>query len=234
MKRTLGRAKRPAAPPAKPPSTVGAKRGTARRRCPWCESTPLYRAYHEREWGVPVHADRRWFEMLVLDGAQAGLSWRTILEKRAGYRRAFDRFDPRKVARYDARKLRSLLRDPGIVRNRLKVASAVTNARAFLEVQREFGSFDRFIWGFTNGHPLQNHRRTVRQIPARTPLSDAVSADLRRRGFKFVGSTIVYALMQAAGMVNDHLVTCFRHREVQALAKASTAKRGSGRVARRG
>ena len=234
MKRTLGRAKRPAAPPAKPQSTVGAKRGTARRRCPWCESTPLYRAYHEREWGVPVHADRRWFEMLVLDGAQAGLSWRTILEKRAGYRRAFDRFDPRKVARYDARKLRSLLRDPGIVRNRLKVAAAVTNARAFLEVQREFGSFDRFIWGFTNGHPLQNHRRTVRQIPARTPLSDAVSADLRRRGFKFVGSTIVYALMQAAGMVNDHLVTCFRHREVQALAKASTAKRGSGCVARRG
>jgi DNA-3-methyladenine glycosylase I len=180
-----------------------------------------------------VHADRRWFEMLVLDGAQAGLSWRTILEKRAGYRRAFDRFDPRKVARYDARKLRALLRDPGIVRNRLKIASAVTNAQAFLEVQREFGSFDRFIWGFTAGRPLQNRRRTPRQIPARTPLSDAVSAELRRRGFKFVGSTIVYALMQAAGMVNDHLVTCFRHREVQALAKAPAAPRGGGRVARR-
>jgi len=203
-------------------------------RCPWCESTPLYRAYHDREWGVPVHSDRRWFEMLVLDGAQAGLSWRTILEKRAGYRRAFDRFDPRKVARYDARKVRSLLGDPGIVRNRLKVASAVTNARAFLEVQREFGSFDHFIWGFTAGRPIQERRRNDRQIPACTPLSDAVSAELRRRGFKFVGSTIVYALMQAAGMVNDHLVTCFRHREVQALAKASGAPRGGRRVARRG
>ena len=175
MERTLARAKRPAAAP-----------GTARRRCPWCESTPLYRAYHDREWGVPVHSDRRWFEMLVLDGAQAGLSWRTILEKRAGYRRAFDRFDPRKVARYDARKVASLLRDPGIVRNRLKVASAVTNARAFLEVQREFGSFDRFIWGFTAGRPLQNRRRSVRQVPARTPLADAVSAELRRRGFAAV------------------------------------------------
>ena len=223
-----------AAPPAKPRSTLAAKPGTARRRCPWCESTPLYRAYHDREWGVPVHADRRWFEMLVLDGAQAGLSWRTILEKRAGYRRAFDRFDPRKVARYDERKMCSLLRDPGIVRNRLKIASAVTNARAFLEVQREFGSFDRFIWGFTAGRPFQYRRRSGRRIPARTPLSDAVSAELRRRGFKFVGSTIVYALMQAAGMVNDHLVTCFRHREVQALAKAPGAPRGGGRVARRG
>lgn len=221
------------APAAKPRRTLTAAPGTVRRRCPWCESTPLYRAYHDREWGVPVHSDRRWFEMLVLDGAQAGLSWRTILEKRAGYRRAFDRFDPRKVARYDARKMRSLLLDPGIVRNRLKVASAVTNARAFLEVQREFGSFDRFIWDFTGGRPLQNRRRTLRQVPARTPLSDAVSAELRRRGFKFVGSTIVYALMQAAGMVNDHLVTCFRHREVQALAQASGAKRG-GRVPRRG
>ena len=195
-------------------------------RCPWCESTPLYRAYHDREWGVPVHADRRWFEMLVLDGAQAGLSWRTILEKRAGYRRAFDRFDPRKVARYDARKLRSLLRDPGIVRNRLKVASAVTNARAFLEVQREFGSFDRFIWGFTAGRPVRNRRRSDRRIPARTPLSDAVSEVLRRRGFKFVGSTIIYALMQASGIVNDHLVSCFRHREVEALAGPVRARRG--------
>jgi DNA-3-methyladenine glycosylase I len=234
MKRTLGSAKRPVTPPAKPRRTPAARPGATRRRCPWCESTPLYRAYHDREWGVPVHSDRRWFEMLVLDGAQAGLSWRTILEKRAGYRRAFDRFDPRKVACYDARKVRSLLGDPGIVRNRLKVASAVTNARAFLEVQREFGRFDRFIWGFTNGHPLQNRRRTVRQIPARTPLSDAVSAELRRRGFKFVGSTIVYALMQAAGIVNDHLVTCFRHREVQALAMPVGSPRGGGRAARRG
>jgi DNA-3-methyladenine glycosylase I len=234
MKRTLGRAERPAAPAAQLRRTPAAKPGPTPVRCPWCESTPLYRAYHDREWGVPVHADRRWFEMLVLDGAQAGLSWRTILEKRAGYRRAFDRFDPRKVARYDARKLRSLLLDPGIVRNRLKVASVVTNARAFLEVQREFGSFDRFIWDFTGGRPLQNRRRTLRQIPARTPLSDAVSAELRRHGFKFVGSTIVYALMQAAGMVNDHLVSCFRHREVQALAQAPAAGRGGGRVARRG
>jgi DNA-3-methyladenine glycosylase I len=203
-------------------------------RCPWCESTPLYRAYHDREWGVPVHSDRRWFEMLVLDGAQAGLSWRTILEKRAGYRRAFDRFDPRKVARYDARRVRALLRDPGIVRNRQKVASAVTNARAFLEVQREFGSFDRFVWGFTAGRPVQNRRRSDRRIPARTPLSDRVSAELRRRGFTFVGTTIVYALLQAAGVVNDHLVTCFRHREVQAPAQAPGAARGAGRLARRG
>jgi DNA-3-methyladenine glycosylase I len=182
---------------------------------------------------VPVHADRRWFEVLVLDGAQAGLSWRTILEKREGYRRAFDRFDPRKVARYDARKVRSLLRDPGIVRNRLKIASAVTNARAFLEVQREFGSFDRFIWGLAAGRPVQNRRRSDRRIPARTPLSDAVSAELRRRGFRFVGSTIVYALLQAAGVVNDHLVTCFRHGEVRALAKVVRAPRDGSRVARR-
>jgi DNA-3-methyladenine glycosylase I len=241
MQRTLGRAKRPASPAARPRRTPVARDATIARRppsrpvrCPWCESTPLYRAYHDREWGVPVHADRRWFEMLVLDGAQAGLSWRTILEKRAGYRRAFDRFDPRKVARYDARKVQALLHDPGIVRNRLKVASAVTNARAFLAVQREFGSFDRFVWAFTAGRTLQNRRRAVRQIPARTPLSDAVSAELRRRGFKFVGSTIVYALMQAAGIVNDHLVTCFRHREVRALAKPVGAPRNRGRVARPG
>ena len=203
-------------------------------RCRWCESTPLYRAYHDREWGVPVHSDRRWFEMLVLDGAQAGLSWRTILEKRAGYRRAFDRFDPRKVARYDARKVRALLRDPGIVRNRQKVVSAVTNARAFLEVQREFGSFDRFIWRFTANRPVQNRRRSDRGIPARTPLSDAVSAELRRRGFKFVGSTIVYALLQAGGVVNDHLVTCFRHRQVRAPEQALRGPRGGRRPARRG
>ena len=188
-------------------------------RCPWCESTPLYRAYHDREWGVPVHADRRWFEMLVLDGAQAGLSWRTILEKRAGYRRAFDRFDPRKVARYDARKVRALLRDPGIVRNRQKVASAVSNARAFLAVQREFGSFDRFVWAFTGGRTLRNACRTLKQVPPRTAESDAMSAELKRRGFRFVGSTICYAMMQAAGMVNDHLVDCFRYREVGRSAR---------------
>jgi len=203
----------------------------SRRRCPWCESTPLYRAYHDREWGVPVHSDRRWFEYLVLDGAQAGLSWRTILEKREGYRRAFDRFDPRRVARFDARRVRALLRDPGIVRNRQKIASAVANARAFLAVQREFGTFDRFIWGFTGGRPVQNRRRSDRQIPARTPLSDAVSAELRRRGFTFVGTTIVYALLQAAGVVNDHLTDCFRYREVRALGEHP---RAAGRPRRGG
>jgi DNA-3-methyladenine glycosylase I len=185
-----------------------------RVRCAWCESTALYRAYHDREWGVPVHSDRRWFELLVLDGAQAGLSWRTILEKRAGYRRAFDRFDPRKVARYDARRVRALLADPGIVRNRQKVAAAVTNARAFLAVQKEFGSFDRFIWRFTDGRSLRNEWRALKQVPARTDLSDAMSVELKARGFKFVGSTICYAMMQASGMVNDHLVDCFRYAEV--------------------
>ena len=217
MERTPGRMERSAAPGAKPRSKPAAKPAVARRRCPWCESTPLYRAYHDREWGVPVHADRRWFEMLVLDGAQAGLSWRTILEKREGYRRAFDRFDPRKVARYDARRVRALLADPGIVRNRLKVASAIANARAFLAVQREFGSFDRFIWGFTGNRTIRNAWRTLRQIPPRTALSDAMSAELRARGFKFVGSTICYAMMQAVGLVNDHVVGCFRYTAVARL-----------------
>ena len=204
---------------------MSAARGPQPRvRCPWCEITPLYRAYHDREWGVPVHSDRRWFELLVLDGAQAGLSWRTILEKRAGYRRAFDRFDPRRVARYDARKVRALLADPGIVRNRQKVAAAITNARAFLEVQKEFGSFDRFIWRFTGGRTIRNRWRTLKQLPARTALSDAMSAELKARGFKFVGSTICYAMMQAAGMVNDHLVGCFRYREVGRVARKGRAR----------
>ena len=201
----------------------------ARTRCPWCESTALYRAYHDREWGVPVHSDRRWFETLVLDGAQAGLSWRTILEKRAGYRRAFDGFDPRKVARYDARRVRALLADPGIVRNRLKIESAVTNARAFLEVQREEGGFDRFIWGFTGGRTIRNEWIILKQIPPRTAESDAMSAELKRRGFRFVGSTICYAMMQAAGMVNDHLVGCFRYREVEAHAGRPGKGRGGAR-----
>jgi DNA-3-methyladenine glycosylase I len=231
-RRSAAAAKQRSVRGAKPRSVASAKPAAVRPRCPWCESTPLYRAYHDREWGVPVHSDRRWFEMLVLDGAQAGLSWRTILEKRAGYRRAFDRFDPRKVARYDARRVRTLLRDPGIVRNRQKVASAITNARAFLEVQREFGSFDRFIWAFTAGRPIQNRRRSDREIPARTPLSDAVSDELRRRGFRFVGSTICYALMQAAGMVNDHLPGCFRHREVRSLAVTVRAGGAGDRTAR--
>ncbi len=191
------------------------------RRCPWSESTPLYRDYHDREWGVPVHDDRRWFETLLLDGAQAGLSWRTILEKREGYRRAFAGFAPEKVARFDRREVERLLRDPGIVRTRLKIESAVKNARAFLAVQKEFGSFDRFVWGFTGGSTIRNTRRTLREIPPRTRESDAMSMELKRRGFTFVGSTICYAMMQAAGMVNDHLTSCFRHREVQELARRS-------------
>jgi len=208
-----------------------ARTAPAQVRCAWCESTALYRAYHDREWGVPVHSDRRWFELLVLDGAQAGLSWRTILEKRAGYRRAFDRFDPRKVARYDARKVRALLADPGIVRNRQKVAAAIGNARAFLVVQREFGSFDRYIWRFTGGHPIRNRWRTLKQIPPRTELSDAMSADLRARGFKFVGSTICYAMMQAAGMVNDHLVSCFRYHAVSRARRRAPVRAAATRRA---
>ena len=185
-----------------------------KKRCPWCEINELEVAYHDQEWGVPVHDDRRWFEFLILEGAQAGLSWDTILKKRENYRKAFAGFDPRKVARFDGRKRAALMRNPGIVRNRLKIASAVTNAQAFLSVQREFGSFDRYIWQFTGGKPKRNRWRAMRQVPAATPESDAMSKDLKRRGFHFVGSTICYAFMQATGMVNDHLVTCFRCREI--------------------
>lgn len=185
-------------------------------RCAWARlENPLYLAYHDGEWGVPSHDDRHLFEMLVLEGAQAGLSWETILNKRAAYKQAFDDFDARRVARYDARKVAGLLANPGIVRNRLKMAAAVANARAFLLVQREFGSFDAYLWGFVDGAPLQNTCERLADIPARTPVSDALSHDLRRRGFKFVGPTICYAFMQAVGMVNDHLVSCFRHAEVQ-------------------
>ncbi|MFI5336194.1 MAG: DNA-3-methyladenine glycosylase I [Opitutales bacterium] len=179
-------------------------------RCPWAEAE-LHHVYHDTEWGVPSHDDPRLFEMLILEGAQAGLSWSTILRKRENYRRAFDDFDAAKVARYRARKLAALLADPGIVRNRLKVASAVTNARAFLAIQAEFGSFDRFVWGFVGGRPRQNHWKNSPQIPTSTPESDALSRDLQKRGFKFVGTTICYAFMQATGMVNDHLVSCPRH-----------------------
>ena len=182
----------------------------ATARCPW-PTTELYLAYHDREWGVPLHDDRRLFEFLVLEGAQAGLSWLTILNKRENYRRAFDGFDPEKVARYGARKVAALLADPGIVRNRLKINSAIRNAWAFLVVQREFGSFDGYIWRFVGGRPVVNAWRTIRQVPARTPASDAMSRDLQSRGFTFVGSTICYSHMQATGMVNDHLVTCPRH-----------------------
>lgn len=183
-------------------------------RCGWCGTDPLYVRYHDEEWGVPLHDDARLFEMLVLEGAQAGLSWITILRKREAYRRAFAGFVPSRVARFTPARVARLLGNPGIVRNRLKVASAVTNARAFLAVQREFGSFDAYLWGFINGHPVTNRFAAMREIPPRTPLSDRLSEDLRRRGFSFVGSTILYAFMQATGMVNDHLTTCFRHREI--------------------
>jgi len=185
------------------------------KRCPWGESHPLYVSYHDEEWGAPLHDERRLFELLVLEGAQAGLSWLTILKKRQAYRKAFDRFDPRKVARYDARKIARLLADEGIVRNRLKIEAAIANAKAFLDVQREFGSFDAYVWRFVGGRPMENRRETLKEVPPRSAESDAMSDDLRRRGFRFVGSTICYAFMQATGMVNDHLVSCFRHRELR-------------------
>ena len=180
-------------------------------RCPWAGSDPLYLAYHDAEWGVPVHDDRRLFEMLILEGAQAGLSWITILRKREGYRTLFDGFDPATVASYDEAKVTALLLDPRIVRNGQKVRGTVTNARAFLAVRRELGSFDAYAWRFVEGRSKQNAWRTLGEVPAKTAESDAFSRDLKRRGFTFVGSTIVYAFMQATGMVNDHLVDCFRH-----------------------
>jgi DNA-3-methyladenine glycosylase I len=190
-----------------------------RTRCPWCGEDPLYVGYHDTEWGVPVHEDRRHFEFLVLDGAQAGLSWLTILRKRENYRRVFARFDPRAVARFDAGKIESLMADPGIVRNRLKIQGAVASARAFLDVQKEFGSFDRYVWGFVGGRTMRNSWKVPGEIPAWTPESKAMSRDLVKRGFRFVGPTICYAYMQAAGLVNDHLVTCFRHREVREIPR---------------
>ena len=182
-------------------------------RCPWA-SGDRYVAYHDTEWGVPLHDDRGLFEFVILEGAQAGLSWSAILNKRENYRQAFDGFDPRKVARYDKRKTAALLADAGIVRNRLKIAAAVRNAQAFLAIQEEFGSFDRYIWRFTGGKVIQNAWRSIEHVPARTAESDAMSKDLRQRGLTFVGSTICYAFMQATGMVNDHLVDCFRYREL--------------------
>ena len=183
-----------------------------KQRCAWAEGNAGLRAYHDAEWGVPVHDDRRLFELLILEGAQAGLSWDTILKKREHYRRAFAGFDPRKVARLGKREQAALMKNPGIVRNRLKIESTVTNASAFLAVQKEFGTFDRYVWQFTGGKPVQNRRRSTKEVPAVTPESDAMSKDLKKRGFRFVGSTICYAFMQATGMVNDHLVTCFRYR----------------------
>lgn len=184
-------------------------------RCSWCLKSDLYIQYHDNEWGMPVHDDRTHFEFLVLEGAQAGLSWSTILNKRQGYRKCFSEFDPEKVARFTQKRIEKILLDPGIVRNRLKVNAAVNNARRFLEVQEEFGSFDEYIWRFVNGKPIINRRKTVNDIPATSKQSDALSKDLISRGFKFVGSTVIYAHMQACGLVNDHVMNCFRYREVQ-------------------
>jgi DNA-3-methyladenine glycosylase I len=185
-------------------------------RCPWATAEPSI-TYHDEEWGVPIHDDRVLLEFLILEGAQAGLSWITILKKRENYRQAFDRFDPKKVARYRARDVQRLLRNDGIVRNQLKIAATIENAKAFLAVQKQFGSFDAYVWSFVGGRPIQNRWRRMADVPARTAESDAMSRDLLRRGFKFVGSTICYAFMQATGMVNDHLVSCPRHAEVGSL-----------------
>jgi DNA-3-methyladenine glycosylase I len=183
-------------------------------RCSWAGDDPLYVRYHDTEWGVPLHDDRRLFEFLVLEGAQAGLSWITVLRKRDNYRRAFEGFDPQRIARYGKTEMEKLLADPGIVRNRLKIASAFRNARAFLDIQQEFGSFDAYLWRFVGGRPIQNRWRSLQEIPAETGESRALSKDLIRRGCSFVGPTICYAFMQAVGMVNDHLVRCFRYRQI--------------------
>jgi DNA-3-methyladenine glycosylase I len=187
---------------------------TDKHACAWAGDDPLMRRYHDEEWGVPIHDDRRLFEFLILEGAQAGLSWSTILRKRESYREAFAGFDPERVAKFTARQRTALMKNPGIVRNRLKIESAVTNAQAVLALRLEFGSFDRYVWEFVSGRPIQNHRTSLSAIPASTPQSDALSAGLRKRGFRFVGPTIMYAFMQAVGMVNDHETTCFRYRQV--------------------
>lgn len=195
---------------------------SGKKRCAWAESgNELYLQYHDREWGVPVHEDRKQFEFLILEGAQAGLSWSTVLNKREGYRKAFANFDPVKVARFSEKKIETLIQNPSIIRNRLKITSAVSNARAFLAIQKEFGSFDTYIWAFVGGKPLQNRWKTMAEVPATSPESDALSKDLRQRGLKFVGSIILYAHLQAAGLVNDHLLSCFRYRECAALARTS-------------
>ena len=187
-------------------------------RCAWCGEDPLYQAYHDREWGVPLHDDRALFELLILEGAQAGLAWITILRKREGYRAAFRNFDPATVAAFDADDAARLLADPGIVRNRLKIRAAIGNARAFLDLQAEFGSFDAWLWRFVDGRPIHNTWASLKDVPARTAVSDALSKALQKRGFRFVGSTICYAFMQSAGLVNDHLTGCFRHAPVNALS----------------
>jgi DNA-3-methyladenine glycosylase I len=188
-----------------------------RYRCAWAEGAPLDQAYHDEEWGVPLHDDRKLFEFLILEGAQAGLSWSTILKKRENYRKAFDRFDAKKIVGYKAAKVKALLADAGIVRNKLKVASAITNAFAFLELQDEFGSFDAYLWSFIGGKPIRNAWKSMKEIPTHTPESDALSRDLKQRGFKFVGTTICYAYMQAVGMVNDHETGCFRYKVISRM-----------------
>jgi len=188
------------------------------KRCDWCGTEPIYVDYHDKEWGVPVHDDRMHFEMIILDGAQAGLSWITILKRRESYREVFDNFDVLKVSRYSDKKIEKLLTNPGIIRNRLKVNSAVTNAGSFLKIQKEFGSFDKYIWQFVNHRTIQNKWKKMSDLPAKTAQSDTMSKDLKKRGFSFVGSTICYAYMQAAGMVNDHTLDCFRHKEVKKMS----------------
>ena len=183
-------------------------------RCDWSTKDPLYIAYHDNEWGVPLHDEQQLFEFLILETFQAGLSWITVLRKRENFRKAFDQFDYKKVALYDEVKIQELLQDKGIIRNKLKVRSAVSNAQAFMEIQKEFGSFDKYIWGFVGAKPIQNNRKTMSELPATTEISDKLSKDLKKRGFKFVGSTVIYAHMQATGMVNDHVVDCFRHKDL--------------------
>lgn len=192
---------------------------SAKTRCGWCLKTPTYIDYHDREWGLPVHDERKLFEFLTLESAQAGLSWLTILQKRENYREAFSDFDPEKVAKFTDKKIEQLLSNPGIVRNRQKVVAAVTNARLFLDIQKEFGSFDKYSWAFVGGKPIVNRRKSLLEVPATTAESDFFSKDLKKRGFKFTGSTIIYAHMQATGMVNDHLITCFRYHEIQSRTK---------------
>jgi len=184
------------------------------KRCEWSDGSELYKDYHDKEWGVPVHDDRQLFEFLILEGAQAGLSWLTILKKREGYRKAFNNFDAKKISRYSDKKIAKLLSNPEIVRNRLKINAAIINAKSFLDVQKEFGTFDSYIWQFVAGKTIRNRWKSISEIPASTPESEAMSIDLKKRGFKFVGATICYAFMQAVGMVNDHLVNCFRYREL--------------------
>jgi len=188
-------------------------------RCGWSISDPLMIDYHDNEWGVPVHDERKHFEMIVLDGAQAGLSWQTVLKKREAYRKAFDNFDYRKVALYDDKKIKELLNNTGIIRNRLKVSSAIKNAKAFLEVRKEFGTFDKYIWQFVGGSTIHNSWKSLKELPAKTPESDTMSKDMKKRGFNFIGSTICYAYMQAAGMVNDHTTECFRHKELRSISR---------------